>query len=312
MAQKAVPRRSTLRLAISGVAGSGKTWSSLNVGINFIEEIKERGFLHGNGRVALLDTDRGRSTMYAKSDDDDYGFDFDYETLNSFSPNDYVNKLYELDRQNYSLIIVDQATPEWTGPGSTTERVNKIAKASRSKNTFIVWPEVNPDHYQFVNFLMSLNAHLICNIMAKKKCIMESGSVTPVGIRPIQREDFEREFDAVGMMDSRHSIKFTKARHPLLDGKSFAKPGKELGILLADWMLRGVGNPKSPECVLPEIYISEITRLWKELSYPDSSLSPNIKKRGVESGRIQDLSVDQANELIEALKSKVNGVAING
>ena len=308
MAQKAVPQRSTLRLAISGFAGSGKTWTSLNVATHFLERIEERGYLHGNGRIAVLDTDRGRSTMYAKaSEDDGYGFDFDYKVLNSFSPNDYVEALYNLDRENYSLIIVDQASPEWTGPGSTTERVNKIAKASRSENTFIAWPEVNPDHYQFVGFLMSLNSHLICNVMAKKKCVMDGTGVTPVGVRLIQREDFEREFDAVAMLNEKHDLKFIKARNHLIERKTFPLPGKDLGILLADWMLRGVGNPKSPECLLPEKYINEINQLWKELKYSESSLVASITKRGVESGKTEDLTITQAMEIIETLKSKKNG-----
>ncbi len=307
MPRKAVPNKNKLRVAFSGVAGSGKTWTSLNVATYFLERVKERGCLQGNGRICVLDSDRGRSSLYAKeNDDDEYGFDFDLEILKSFSPLDYINALFTIDNMGYSLIIVDTATPEWSGKNGTLDRLGKIVASSKSKNAFIAWPQVNPDHYSFVEFLMSLNAHLVCGLMAKRKLVMDGSKVESVGTKPIQREDFEREFDAIGMLDSNHNIKFTKGRCPALSKDVvFKSPGKDLGYLLADWMLRGSGECKAPEGNLPYQYIKEIKQYQKDLNYSDDLLAKAIRKRGVESGKIDDLNVEAAMDLVRVLRDKM-------
>src|SRR4051812_1258529 len=115
MIQKAIPYKSKLRLAISGGPGSGKTYTSLRVGTHFVEKLKNTPYQFGNGRIGLIDTDKGKSSLYAKMEDDDKDdsyFDFDMITLKTFSPENLREALAEFESNNYTLIILDTATPE--------------------------------------------------------------------------------------------------------------------------------------------------------------------------------------------------------
>jgi hypothetical protein len=314
MAQRAVRTKSKIRLAISGPSGSGKTYSSLAIATECLSILKENGYSFGNDRIGMLETERGRANNFAKIEDDDTeGFDFDIEILRDYSPEAYIEGLLRLEQERYPIIIIDQITNEWAAKGGVLDiHLRTVAKMGGEKHNYFAWRECTPRHVNFVEFMMGLNAHLICNIRAKTKYVYESGKIENIGTRPIQRKDLDYEFDIYGMMDMKHNIKFRKSRCPALDGKTFELPGKNVAELMMAWALRGTGQPKTPEGNLPEKYVHEINRLWKELGHTVAQLSPNIKKRGVESGRVEDLSVNQAMEIIETLKAKMVGTESNG
>lgn len=309
MAQKAVRTKSKLRLALSGPPGSGKTYTSLSIATECLSILKDNNYSFGNNRIGMLETERGRANNFAKTDDEDTeGFDFDVEILRDYSPEAYIEGLLRLEQERYPIIIIDQITNEWAAKGGILDlHLRTVAKMGGEKHNYFAWRECTPRHTNFVEFMMGLNAHLICNIRAKTKYVYESGKIENVGVRPIQRKDLDYEFDIYGMMDMKHNITFRKSRCPALDGKKFELPGKNVSDLMMAWALRGSGSPKSPDGKLPEKYIAEIERLWKLMDYPASALIPAIKKRGVESGKVENLSVDQAMEIIATLNSRQNG-----
>ena len=67
---KAVKAQSRLRLGITGPAGSGKTWTALEVA---------RGLKPG-ARIAVLDTEMGSASKYADA------FDFDVVEVAHYKP----------------------------------------------------------------------------------------------------------------------------------------------------------------------------------------------------------------------------------
>src|SRR5690625_5395251 len=95
MFEKATRQGKYIKLAITGPAGSGKTYSALRLA---------KG-LSRNGKVAFIDTENGSASLYAS--------DFDFEVA-SVEPPFSIDKLitpvkYAL-KNNYEVLIIDSAS----------------------------------------------------------------------------------------------------------------------------------------------------------------------------------------------------------
>lgn len=119
--RKAKRGLSKLRLALSGVSGSGKTYSAL---------LLAKGL---GGRIAVVDTERGSASLYA----DMPGIpDFDVLDLEApFSPERYVEAIRAAESAGYDVLIIDSMSHEWTGKGGCLELADEIATARFRGNT---------------------------------------------------------------------------------------------------------------------------------------------------------------------------------
>src|SRR5215472_15848035 len=128
----AIKRNAKLRLAIAGIAGSGKTRTSLTLATALAKGLP----------IALIDTEHGSASKYA----DD--FQFDVLELANFDPRNYINAIHEAERAGYAVLIIDSLTHAWNGTGGALELVETIAKkvaAQRKKdtmNSFNAWSDV--------------------------------------------------------------------------------------------------------------------------------------------------------------------------
>lgn len=131
--KRAVKHNAKLRMAIAGIAGSGKTRTSLILGTALAE----------GKPLALIDTEHGSASKYA----DD--FQFDVLELSHFHPDNYVDAIHEAEQAGYAVLIIDSLSHAWNGTGGALELVDSIAKrvaARRDKepNSFNAWGEVTP------------------------------------------------------------------------------------------------------------------------------------------------------------------------
>src|SRR5690349_19818981 len=118
--RKAVKEQSKLRLAIDGLAGTGKTYSSLAIASGLAKMIRERG--DGEGRIAVIDSERGSASLYADR------FDFDVDELDSFSPLTYVERIKEAERLGYDIIIADSISHAWAGKDGALDQKDQAAE----------------------------------------------------------------------------------------------------------------------------------------------------------------------------------------
>src|SRR5690349_10453718 len=75
--KKATKEQAKLRLALIGLAGSGKTFSSLAVATHLVP----------GGKIAVIDTERGSASLYADR------FAFDVLDLDRQGPENYVEAI---------------------------------------------------------------------------------------------------------------------------------------------------------------------------------------------------------------------------
>ena len=97
MFEKATRKKSRLRLALCGAAGSGKTYTALTIA-------KELG-----ERVAVLDTERGSASKYAGR------FSFDVVELSDYHPRHYVAVIEAAEAGGYDVLVIDSLTHAWSG-----------------------------------------------------------------------------------------------------------------------------------------------------------------------------------------------------
>ena len=234
---RATKHEARLRLALIGPAGTGKTYSALAIAQSLVP----------NGRVAVIDTERGSASKYADQ------FQFDTCSLEHHSPTDYVEAIRDAERAGYDVIVIDSLSHAWSGKGGALEMVDAAAKRARTPNTFGAWREVTPLHNEMVDAIVGCRSHVIVTMRAKTEWVQEQDErgktrIRKVGLAPVQRDGLEYEFDVVGDLDSEHALLITKTRCSSLAGKLVAHPGAEFAAVLRGWLS---GSPAPAQAPAP-------------------------------------------------------------
>ncbi|HBQ61319.1 MAG TPA: AAA family ATPase, partial [Balneolaceae bacterium] len=123
MFTKATRKGKFIKLAITGPAGAGKTYSALRLAKGLTK----------NGKIALIDTENESASLYAT--------DFDFDVMNVEAPYE-INKLVQPVKaaleQGYDTLVIDSATHFWNG---ILEYKTKLDK--RGGNSFANWADAN-------------------------------------------------------------------------------------------------------------------------------------------------------------------------
>ena len=222
--QKASKKSAKLRMALIGVAGSGKTYTALNIA------------KHLGGPVAVIDTEHGSASKYSDL------FQFDVLELETFSPQTYIEAIRAADEAGYKVLIIDSLSHAWTGKEGALEQVDRVAKRQQSGNTFGAWRDVTPMHNSMVDTIIASRLHVIATMRAKTEYVQEKNdktgrtTVRKVGMAPVQRDGLEYEFDVVADLDQDNNLIVGKTRCSAIAGQVMPKAGKEIAAKLSAWL----------------------------------------------------------------------------
>ncbi|MCA1602813.1 MAG: ATP-binding protein [Acidobacteria bacterium] len=208
--RKAERKKAKLRLALCGPAGSGKTYSALLIAQGLAPE----------GRIALLDTERGSGELYSDLTP------YDVATLTPpFSPERYIDLIEGAGAAGYQVLIIDSLSHAWEGEGGCLELHDRATAALRSGNSYTAWREVTPQHNALVEAMLQSPCHVIATMRSKTAYELSddgNGKKKPikVGLAPVQRPGMEYEFTVVlDLSVERHIATATKDRTSLFDGR---------------------------------------------------------------------------------------------
>ena len=149
---KAERKKSRLRLAIAGPAGSGKTYSALLIAFGI------------GGRVAMIDTERGSGELYAHLGD------YDVCVITPpFTPEKYIEAIHEAEQAGYNVIIIDSLSHAWAGEGGLLDIHGHLA--DRSGNSWSAWRKVTPKHNQLVEAMLQSPCH-INHLSSNVRCVL--------------------------------------------------------------------------------------------------------------------------------------------
>lgn len=227
MFKKAEKKGAKLKIALTGVSGSGKTYSALVLA-------KEIG-----KRIAVIDTENDSALLYA----DD--FDFDHNRLSPPYTTERYIAMMELASKEYDVLIIDSISHAWNGgEGSILDRKGDLdllkTKDNRMQNTYTTWNPFTKEHNKFVSKLLNLPIHCICTMRSKQDYVLQqdsNGRLSPkkVGLAPIQRDGIEYESTTVLDLDKEHYATTSKDRTKIFDSQSFIIT-PETGKKIRDWI----------------------------------------------------------------------------
>ena len=230
----AVRERLPVKLVLYGPSKSGKTYSALMIA---------RGVVGPEGRIAVLDTEGGKSRMYA----DDVPGGFSVARMGEpFNPERFVAMIDATRDAGYDCLVIDGASPEW-------EAVLQIADdAQTGKDQRSGWQKASPRHARFLRAIVASPIHLIVTCRVKTEwTIGADGKSRKVGLAPVQRGGFEYEFDIIGEIDRDHEI--TIEARGEFDGRVIPPSPDPVdtlvafGAVLAAWMGHGEADHAADE-----------------------------------------------------------------
>jgi hypothetical protein len=239
--RKAERRRAYLRSAICGPPGSGKSLTSLLIAY---------GICGDWSNVAVIDTERGSGDLYVGAKVPgakmaDVIGEYQIATLNPpFTPAAYIEGIKAAPDYGVEVLIIDSLSHAWEGEGGVLEMHDQATAASRSKNSYMAWREVTPQHNALVDAIIGAPMHVIVTMRTKMayEVIDDGGKKKPVklGMKPIQREGVEYEFTTVfDMSVESHVAKADKDRTGLFDAQPHV-PNIETGTKLRAWLNAGI------------------------------------------------------------------------
>jgi hypothetical protein len=184
---KAKRKACPMLLSISGVSGSGKTYSALLVAA---------GLAGDKGRVGFLDTENGRGEMYADSPGIVAALpnSYDYARLDPpFGPRQYIAAIEAAEQAGITVLVIDSGSHEWEGIDGCCE----IAEKNKLRG-MPNWSKAKMEHKRFMNHLLSTNMHIVLCLRAREKVklvdVEKNGTtkteVVPIGIQPIAEKNF--------------------------------------------------------------------------------------------------------------------------
>jgi hypothetical protein len=235
---KATKRRKKARIAIMGPTGSGKTWTALEIA---------RGLVGDDGRIAVIDTERGSASLYEERTP------FDVLELTSCAPERYVEAITAATAAGYDALVIDSWSHAWAGKDGLLEFVDAQKKKNRG-NDFVVWGDATPKQNHMVDAILSAPLHIVVTMRSKMAYVLEEQDrggrkvqiPRKVGLQPIQRDGVEYEFDVVADMDLDHNLMIAKTRCSVLADQVLRKPTRALGETLRAWLEDGAAPIVAP------------------------------------------------------------------
>lgn len=187
MFQRASRKGTFVLIGLTGQSGSGKTMGAL---------LLARGLV-GDGKIALLDTENGRGSLYA----DLTSYDHD-ELWAPFSPARYKEKVKEAEKAGYDCLIIDSGSHEWEGEGGVLEMAEATGKQGLQK-----WLKPKTEHKKLINAILQSRMHVILCLRGKEKLQQVRNNKTgkdeivSAGIVPIQEDRVLFEMTVSLIMD---------------------------------------------------------------------------------------------------------------
>lgn len=225
--KKAERSQSKLRIGLAGPSGAGKTMSALKIA---------RGIAGPEGKIVMIDTERGSGALYAHITDFDY-----IELKPPYAPKNYVEAIEAAEDAGYDVIIIDSLSHAWTDEGGLLDQADKLSKGG---NRFTIWADLTPQHRKLVNGMLNCDSHIVATVRSKQEYAIEHddktgrNTVKKLGMAPVQREGMEYEFTVFMDIEQNHVAHTSKDRTDLFRDEAFMID-ESIGSRLINWLKGG-------------------------------------------------------------------------
>ena len=223
--KKAERKAKKLKAALVGPAGSGKTYTALELATG----------LKNGGRILLADTERGSSTLYADQ------FDFDVVEMPDAKVETFQAVISTAEKKKYDVLVIDSLSHAWE---ELLEEHEREMTRGQSKNSYIAWGKVTPIYRALIEAITASKIHIVATMRAKTEYVLvenDKGKKVPErrGLAPIFRSGGEYEFDLIGTLDIDHTLIVDKSRIDFMADEVIKKPNRQTGQKVRDWLQSG-------------------------------------------------------------------------
>lgn len=271
---KAQKKKSKLRLALTGPAGSGKTWGALKIA---------KGL---GGSIAVIDTEHGSASLY------EHIVDFDVLELQApYSPERFIEAINAAESAGYETLIIDSATHEWSGQGGCLEINEEVAKSKYRGNTWSAWADTGARHRKFVDRVLQSGMHIITTARSKTETAQQESitgkkQVVKLGMKAEQKDGFEYEMTIVlDIIHDGHYATASKDRTGLFVDKDPKPITEETGRTLLNWLNSGAEPTPEPSIDYAKMIdeansVIELTSIWQMLNTEQkANFKPRFSER---------------------------------
>lgn len=295
------------RIGLTGATNCGKTYTSLIIAGGLL--ISE-GEVDENGKplwskVAVIDTERKRSLFYAQN-----GVFGKFKHINfepPYDPNDLKDLIKDLEKMDIKVVIIDSLTHFWNGTGGILDQVNKRTRASRTKNSYTDgWGGEGggtETQNSMIDEILGCNMHTICTFRQKMDYTIEKNEegrtvINKIGVKPVQRDDLEYEFDITLKLDNEHKAEIIKNTVTCFQSSGILEPLTfDFGIHLGEYLAQG----KDPEEIKKEqqkTLSDSIISICKE----DESCRIYVQHKYINTGlKLQEADVKILTQILKEL-----------
>ena len=246
--KKSERKANKIKLALTGMSGSGKSMSSL---------LLAKGLCNGDlSKVAVIDTENSI---------DLYSYIGNFSVLNltsPFSPDKYIQAIETCEKSGIEVIIIDSISHCW--------HYLLQLHGALAGNSFTNWNRVTPLQNAFVQKILQSPCHIICTIRTKQDYLIETKegktTISKVGTKPIQRSEIEYEFTTVLSINAEHKAKATKDRTNLFNGVSEFLITEETGSFIREWCCSALTLDDVKSQIKQCSTIEQLTTLYQQ--YP--------------------------------------------
>jgi hypothetical protein len=226
-------KNARLRLALSGTAGSGKTYSALLIAKEF------------GSKIGLMDSERGAAEKYAGAP----GIPPFYpEVLEEKNVQEYIEKIKLAAEAGIDVLIIDSYSHSWLG---ALETVDKMGGSKFSNG----WKVVSPLVTKLVDSILSYPGHVIATMRSKAEYALETvnGKAVPkkIGMATVARDGTDYEFDVMLDLTVEGGVSVSKTRCSALTGGIYTREDiPKIAKTLKTWLSEGA--PVSPRDAMAE------------------------------------------------------------
>ena len=288
--KKATKERAWLRLAFTGPAGNGKTFSALRVAEAF------------DGPIGLIDTEHGSAKKYADK------FDFLHaEMPPPYDPRNYIEWIKMAAKEGVRVLIIDSLSHAYNGRGGLLEIVDQAAERQFRGNSFAGWKVGTPVQNSLIDAILGYPGHVIVTMRSKTDYVVEedprTGKSAPrkVGMAPIQRDGTDYEFDIIVDMDRNNVGYVSKSRYDAITRTYVEKPDAEFGRVLRAWLEDGGEETRALPC--PADLVAKIKAAMDGLGMNEPQRIAALSRRGAAS--VELLTEPDAREMLSRLQAKL-------
>lgn len=205
--KKATRKNVKLKILLQGPSGSGKTIGAL--------ELAKGLAAAGDGRVAVIDSEKDRSEYYADR------YEFDKLSLDDLRCQAYGQAIQVALDAGYGVIVLDSLSHAWL---ELLDRKERYDAAHPSTNKWTNWGMFTPEWEKLIRFILECPAHVICSARSKQahEQVEDGGrkKVVKLGLAPQLRENTEYEFALSIAISESHYGEATKDNTGLFGDKS--------------------------------------------------------------------------------------------